>query len=103
MSIYPIEKTREFYFSDQGYNCLKYLDQKGLLRYYVYNDLVGDLNNDLRDCLPSISDYTFKICSTSSCITSIPPDKSTFLSSYLIAGNTTNYDHRLINLWIWLK
>ena len=104
MSIYPIEETKEFYFSDQGYNCLKYLDQKGLLRYYVYHDLNDKLNNGLRACLPPISDYTFKICSTPSCISnSIPSDKSTFLSSYLIAGNSSNYDRRLINLWIWLK
>jgi len=104
MSIYPTEETREFYFSDQGYNCLKYLDQEGLLRYYIYNDLTDDLNNSLRNCLPPISDYSFEICLTSSCIsTSIPSDKSTFLSSYLVAGNTSNYDHRLVNLWIWLK
>lgn len=106
MSIYPIEEPREFYFSDQGYNCLKYLDQKGLLRYYIYNDLIDDLNNSLKDCLPPISDYTFKICSTPSCTTTISSNKSIFLSSYLIAGEnkvTTNYDPRLINLWIWSK
>jgi len=109
MSIYPIEETREFYFSDQGYDCLKYLDQKGLLRYYIYNDLVDDLDDSLRSCLPLIADYKFQICSTLPCISPGEGPKGVRIikrSSYLIAGEnkaTTNYDPKLINLWIWLK
>jgi hypothetical protein len=106
MSIYPIEEREEFYFSDEGYDCLNYLDQKGLLRYYVYNNMLDDLNNSLRSCLLGISDYTFQICSSLPCTATIPTDRSTFLSSYLIAGenkNETNYDPRMINLWMWLK
>jgi hypothetical protein len=106
MSIYPIEEKREFYFSDQGYDCLEYLDQQGLLRHYVYNSLNDELNNSLRSCLPPISGYTFEICSTMPCITSLPTDRSTFLSTYLIAGNnkgTPSYDPRIVNLWMWLK
>jgi hypothetical protein len=106
MSIYPVEDRQEFYFSDEGYDCLRYLDQEGMLRYYVYNSMVDELNNTLRSCLPGISDYTFEICSSLSCTATLPADKSTFLSSYLIAGenkDTTNYDPRIINLWMWLK
>jgi hypothetical protein len=106
ISIYPIEERQEFYFSDEAYDCLKYLDNEGLLRYYIYNNLVDDLNNTLRSCLPGISDYTFQICSSLPCTTTLPSDKSTFLSSYLIAGEnkaTINYDPRIINVWVWLK
>ena len=106
MSIYPIQETEEFYFSDEGYRCLEHLDQEGLLRYYVYNNLINDMNNSLRSCLPGISDYTFQICPSLPCTATFPSNKSTFLSSYLIAGDnkaSTNYDPRIINLWVWLK
>jgi hypothetical protein len=106
ISIYPIEDRQEFYFSDESYNCLNYIDEQGLLRYYVYNNMVNDMNNTLRSCLPGIADYTFQICSSLPCMTTLPANKTTFLSSYLLAGEnkgTANYDPRIINLWMWLR
>ncbi len=106
MSIYPIQDNEEIYFSDEGYECLKYLDQSGLLRYYVYNNLLNELNSTIRSCLPGITDYTFQICSSLPCTAGLPTDRSTFLSSYLIAGmnkGAVNYDPRMVNLWVWSK
>jgi len=102
MSIYPVEERTSFYFSDDGYSCLRYLDDSGLLRNYVYNDMIVELNNSLRNCLPQIASYTFKICRTTSCITTLPSDRSIFLSSYLLSGDNA-YDKRIINVWLWLK
>jgi hypothetical protein len=105
-AIYPIQEVGEPYFSDEGYTCLKYLDQEGLLRYYVYNNLTDSLNNSLKSCLPSIAAYTFNLCSSIPCSAELPPDKSTFLSSYLLAGDNmapASYEPRIINLWMWLK
>ena len=106
INLYPIEEMEDFYFSDEGYNCLEYMDKEGMLRYYVYNNMVDELNNSLRACLPGIAEYTFQICSSLPCTTTLPPDKSTFLSSYLLAGENrgaANYDPRTINLWMWSR
>jgi hypothetical protein len=103
MLIFPTQQQREISFSGIGYSCLNYLDQKGLLRNYMINSMNTELNNSLKDCLPSIADFKFKICSSSDCIdTTIPYNKTVYLSSYLIAGENT-YNKKLINLWIWSK
>jgi len=97
------EKTRtEPQISDTGYNCLKYLDFKGVLRYYAVNDLESNLISDLRSCLPPILDYKAKICTTSICNTQLPEYTTVFLSSYLIAGEDS-VEPTLINLWVWSK
>ena len=102
MSIFPVQERTEFYFSDDGYSCLRYLDDSGLLRNYVYNGLMGELNSTLAACLPQITGYTFKICQAAPCIDTLPSDRSVFLSSYVLSGDKT-YDKRIVNLWLWLK
>ena len=103
MLIFPIQQRGEINFSELGYSCLNYLDQNGFLRYYAVNSMNTELNNSLKDCLPAVADFKFKICSTSGCIdASIPYNKTVFLSSYLIAGENT-YNKKLINLWTWSK
>jgi len=102
MSIYPISERNDYYFSDDGYKCLRYLDEGGLLRNYVYSGMTDELNNSLRACLPQTAGYDFKVCQTASCTTSLPQDRSVFLSSYLLSGEKS-YDPRIINIWLWLK
>lgn len=102
MSIYPIGGSTEIQFSETGHDCLKYLDDSGLLRNYVYAGMTDQLNNSLGLCLPQIAGYTFKICSTLPCTETVPADRSVFLSSYLLSGEK-KYDARIINLWVWLE
>lgn len=102
MSIYPISQGEELHLSENGYNCLKYLDDGGQLRNYVYNALTTDLNTSLKDCLPQATGYTFKICATMDCSDTVPTDRSVFLSSYILSGQK-NYDPKIINLWVWMK
>jgi hypothetical protein len=103
MLIFPTQQQNEINFSDIGYSCLYNLDQRGLLRYYAVNSMNTELNDSLRSCLPTMADFNFKICSVSNCInTSIPYNKTVYLSGYLIAGENT-YNRKLINLWIWSK
>lgn len=101
MSIFPIQQ-QETAFSDVGYSCLNYLDREGILRYYAVNDMITELNNSLKNCLPSVMDFMVKVCSSSDCKGTTPTDKSVYLSSYLIAGENT-YNNKLINLWVWLR
>jgi len=103
MLIFPNQQQKEVSFSEIGYSCLNYLDQKGLLRYYMINEMNTELNDSLKSCLPTLTDFNFKICSTSDCINNtIPYNKTVYLSSYLIAGENA-YNRKLINLWVWLK
>lgn len=102
LNIYAIIPRTENNLSELGYNCLKNIDNKGLLRYYALNELNLELNSNLRECLPFSIDFKFKVCSTADCNISLPQDKSVFLSSYLIAGDSS-FSPTLINLWVWSK
>jgi hypothetical protein len=88
--------------SATGYECLKNLDNQGLLRYYAANGLEDSLNADLKTCIPPLLNYTTKICATSTCNTVLPINKTVFLSTYLIAGDNS-FNPRLVDLWVWLK
>ena len=83
-------------FSEMGYNCLKDLDNKGLLSHYASNDMEQDLKNDLEICLPL--DLTVRICRTTDCMTDLP-EKEIYTSSYLLSEDVPI----LINLWMWIK
>ena len=100
--LFPEKTINEPQISDIGYNCLRYLDNQGVLRNYAVNDLENNLISDLRSCLPPILNYTARICTTSTCNTILPGNKTIFLSSYLIAGENS-VRPTLINLWIWLE
>jgi len=99
--IFPNQQSEKG-FSNIGYSCLNYLDQKGLLRQYATSDDT-DFNNSLKSCLPSTLDFKYKVCESTDCKdTTIPYNKTVYLSSYLIAGENT-FNKRIINLWIWSK
>jgi len=98
--IFSPQPKPEPQISNIGYNCLKYLDDKGVLRYYAVNNLESNLKNDLKNCLFPMFNYIAKICKTASCSIQTPQNKTVFLSSYLIAGDET-ISPTLINLWIW--
>ena len=97
----PSSSTTNLQLSSLGFNCMKELDNKGLLRYYAVNNLTTDLNNSLQPCLSAFN-YDFNICSSTTCSSALPANKDIYLSSYFIAGENS-FQPRLINLWIWLK
>ena|SRR3990172_2719655 len=85
-----------------SFNCLKDLDNKGFLRYYAENFQTSDMQDKLRICMPTILDFSVKICDASVCNPDALPNKEIFLSQYLIAGDQ-NSENRLISLWVWSK
>lgn len=99
--LFPEKVKTEPKISDTAYNCLRNLDNRGVLRYYAVNNLESNLISDLKGCIPPLFDYVVKICTTSTCSISIS-NKEVFLSSYLIAGENS-IKPTLINLWVWLK
>jgi hypothetical protein len=101
--IYPLRDKPELSIAVVGYKCLSSLDQEGLLKYYISNDMTSNLNNSLRDCITPAIDFNLKICDSAVCNPdSIPDDKEIFISSYLVSGYEI-YDSRLVNVWLWLK
>ena len=85
-----------------SYNCLKDLDNKGLLRYYAENFQASELEDSLKSCLPSTLDYKVKICDSSDCNPDSLPNKEVVLSSYVISGDQKS-ENRLINMWLWFR
>jgi hypothetical protein len=100
--LFTNKEITEPQLSATGYECLKNLDNQGMLRYYAANGLEDRLNADLKTCIPSLLNYTTKICATSTCNTVLPINKTVFLSTYLIAGDNS-FNPRLVDLWVWLK
>ncbi len=100
--IFAGEEIREPQISATGYECLKNLEDQGLLRYYAVNNLEDSLNTSLKTCIPPLLNYTAKICATSQCSAVLPVNRTIFLSSYLIAGYDS-FNPKLVNLWVWLK
>ena len=85
-----------------SYACLKDLDNKGFLRFYAENLQEEEMENQLKNCMPSNLDYSVKICNTPVCNPGSLPNKEIILSSYLIAGDQ-NSENRLINMWVWFR
>ena len=113
LSIILILATVVFLFSgDKNYAsqvpdkpsiCLQYIENRGLLSYYAFNDMKVELEDDLRSCMPPSFNYTVSICQSSSCSSdSLPLGKEVFVSSYLVAGDK-EMKPSLINLWFWSK
>ena len=100
--LFTNKEITEPQLSATGYECLKNLDNQGMLRYYAANGLEDRLNADLKTCIPPLLNYTTKICATSTCNTVLPINKTVFLSTYLIAGDNS-FNPRLVDLWVWLK
>ena len=93
--------TTEINLLDKADACLKYLDNKGELRYYAFNG-VTTLETKVKDCLPGITDFDLKVCYTEQCNGDLPENKTVVLSSYIISGYDT-VNPALINLWVWSK
>jgi hypothetical protein len=100
--LFPERTKNKTQISHAAYDCLKYIDNKGLLRNYAVNGFESNLVSDLRACISPLYDYTVKMCTSTACNSQLPSNKEVFLSSYIIAGEDT-FRPTLINLWIWLR
>ena len=101
--IFTGQQQKEQSLSETSYFCLNYLDQNNSLRHYAINNMINELNDSLRSCLPSTADFDFRICASADCRdTKVPYNKTVYLSSYIIAGEN-DFSAELINLWVWLK
>jgi hypothetical protein len=84
----------------QGFNALKYLDDRGLLRQIAYSSDNVQLRAQLDSLLKSVN-YGFDICTTS-CQLLDPPRNMTVVSiEYYISGYMESYKPRKIMLWMW--
>lgn len=76
-----------------GFGCLKYLDDKGLLRYYFFNDN-STLINELESCI--------KIAGFSLSSENLSTNKTVVTVEYLIAGEKS-FNPMFIKLYMWPK
>lgn len=82
-----------------GFNCLKDLDNKGLLRYYASNNLESDLKRSLENCLPL--DFDVRICGID-CSLGFQTNETAISVNYLIAGEKFPNPMQ-VKLWMWAR
>jgi len=95
-----VEEIYDIGVSERGYNCLKYLDDKGFLREDAMNDENESIGNRLQDCLSGMN-YTVQICRVGCNPVSIPENQTIIVSSYYIAGDVDS-DPLKVKLSMWL-
>lgn len=101
----PSTKIPESELSKIAYNCLKNLDDKGLLRHYMASEYRQELKNALKDCMPESTD--FYVCTTveANCYNIIPEqapkNKTVILADYLVYGEHVAISTEIIKLWVW--
>lgn len=93
-------ETYDVGVSDRGYNCLKYLDESGLLRGNAMDDNYTNMENNLQDCMAGLN-YTVQICRSTCTAASIPENQTIIVSNYFIAGDVDS-DPLKVKLSMWL-
>jgi hypothetical protein len=93
-------ETYDVGVADRGYNCLKYLDESGLLREDAMDDNYTNLENNLQDCMAGMN-YTVQICRGTCTAASIPENQTTIVANYFIAGDVDS-DPLKVKLSMWL-
>lgn len=91
---------------ETGYNCLKNLDSKGMLRFYLLANDSQSARNELRSCLPNTVNYTTAFCAGDDLACSnytLHGNKTTALADYLVAGEGSTFQPSFINLYIWSR
>ncbi len=89
---------------DVGYNCLKDIDNQGLLRNYTLTNNTAGLNNSLYVCMPRLVNYTVSFCMGDQVLCSgysAPGNRTVVLTSYMVAGEGSKFQPTLIKLYMW--
>lgn len=86
--------------SERGYNCLKYVDDSGILRGNATSDNYTNIETGLQDCLAGLN-YTVQICRYVCTSASIEENVTVVVSDYFIAGDVEP-DPLYVKLSMWL-
>ena len=96
-----IHETYETGLGERGFNCLKGLDESGLLREDAMDDNSTGIESNLQDCLAGMN-YTVSVCRETCVIASLPENQTVVVASYYIAGDL-EADPLYVKLNMWLQ
>ena len=97
----PSPDTYTIGISDSGYNCLKSLDDRNLLREKAMNGNYQGIEEKIGNCLPGLN-YTVQLCRDSCTSDSIPGNSTVVVSNYYISGDMEP-DPLKIKLSMWFE
>ncbi len=83
--------------ADSAYECLKYLDSKGILRHYALNNNT-QINAYISSCMPKTLNFSIGFCD--GCATA-NTNKTTASIIYIIAGEGSTFNPIVVNMLVW--
>ena len=87
----------------QGYDALKYLDNRGLLRFYVHEDSEADIESQLSQVLVSSIKFEAQVCDYWCNSTNIPASDTVVAVDYYVSGYMDYYSGKKVRLWMWTE
>lgn len=95
------QDTYETGLLERGHDCLKGLDESGLLREDAMEDNTTGIEDNLEDCLAGLN-YNVSVCRSDCTASSLPENQTVVVASYFIAGHV-EADPLYVKLNMWLQ
>lgn len=95
-----VDETYDMGMAERGFNCLKGLDDEGLLRDDAMSNNYTNIESGLQDCLAGLN-YTVQICRNVCTSAYVEEDVTVAVSEYFVAGGVTP-DPLYVKLSMWL-
>ncbi|MCD6092604.1 MAG: hypothetical protein J7J38_01115 [Candidatus Aenigmarchaeota archaeon] len=100
----PIKPQTEMsIIKQQGFDALKYIDEKGDLRKYVSLDDETGIENDLSDILIKSIKFEIDICDNVCDQRNVPTNQPIIIVDYYISGYDSDYGYNKVRLYMWKK
>ena len=83
--------------ADFAYNCLKDLDNKGILRYYALDNNT-QIRSYITSCLPRTLNFSIGFCNGCAAAN---VNKSVVSIKYIVAGEGSTFQPTSVNMLVW--
>jgi len=96
--------TSDFYsmgVSEIGYDCMKSLDEHGLMREHALNGDAASIESGLQECLGGLN-HSVQLCENTCSQATSPENNTVIVSSYFIAGDVEPNPMEIrLNMWLY--
>ena len=97
----PKPESESLFIKQSGFDALKYLDEKGVLRMYAYQNNESALENDLSSCLVKSIGFEAAFCYDSCDSIGVPENQTVVAVDYYISGYRSASDAKKVRLYLW--
>lgn len=84
-----------------GIDALTYLDNKGVLRQYVYESNEAMIEDSLTGILPNNIAFETEICTSTCDSTNVTGTRTLITFDYFVSGYKSIYSAKKVRLWLW--